>query len=107
MYPKCPYCTATIDNIPRLEAKDGTVVHFCPRCSKIISVETVTKESAAVWNAALTSVWDDSIRLTTKCLFDPESKRIVAQEEVELDGVDALTEQYVTYRDEEFPVVPE
>ena len=63
--------------------------------------------SPGAWNATLTSVWDDGVSLTTKCVFDRVNKVVLRSEEVELAGVDCLTDQYVTYDDEEFKVMPE
>ena len=34
----CPFCEKEVDYIPKLATKDGTVVHFCQHCHKILSI---------------------------------------------------------------------
>lgn len=49
--------------------------------------------------AKFTSVWDGGIKVTTDCFFDTTTHKVVESDQVDIEGVDTLDEQYVTLED--------
>lgn len=46
--------------------------------------------------AKFTSVWDGGIHVTTDCMVDPATKRIVDIELADVTGIETLDYEYVT-----------
>lgn len=57
--------------------------------------------------ATITSVWDDSVFCTTKCKVDMKSKKIIEIEKTDIEGIDILTDEFVTLDGENYPAFPE
>lgn len=57
-----------------------------------------------ITDATFTSVWDDTILVTTECKVNLESKEVFDIQNVDIEGVDSLDREYITIDGEEYPV---
>lgn len=48
------------------------------------------------------SVWDDSIKLTTPCKINFDTREVFDIEQVDIEGIDVLTDEYLLDSDQKY-----